>query len=81
MRLASVTNKVAIYGWHKADGTPIQPLTVVHVNWYVDYSHGVRLVKRAVTADGTARDIRHVLYSADLPALLSDEGPITRPTY
>jgi len=30
----------------------------------VDYSHGVRLVKRAVTVDGTTRDIRHVLSDA-----------------
>ena len=26
------------------DGKPIQPLYTGHVNWYVDYSHGVRLV-------------------------------------
>ncbi|RYY00438.1 MAG: hypothetical protein EOO53_21960, partial [Gammaproteobacteria bacterium] len=28
-------NRVAIYGWHKLDGTPIQPLYTGHVNWYV----------------------------------------------
>lgn len=38
------TNRVAIYGWHKPDGKPIQPLYTGHVNWYVDYSHGIRLV-------------------------------------
>ncbi|WP_157368589.1 hypothetical protein [Zavarzinella formosa] len=80
-RLGEKANRVAIYGWHKTDGSPIQPLTIVHVNWYVDYSHGVRLVKRAVTVDGKPRDIRPALYSADLWPLLSDEGPITHPAY
>ena len=80
-RLAEKPNRVAIFGWHKLDGKPIQPLTIVHVASYVDYSHGVRLVKRAVTVDGRPRDIRHVLYDRDLCGLLSDEGPITRPTY
>lgn len=80
-RVGEKPNRVAIYGWHKLDGTPIQPLTIVHVNWYVDYSHGVRLMKRAVTVDGRSQDIRHVLYSADLSPLLSDEGPITHPAY
>jgi hypothetical protein len=80
-RLAEKPDRVAIYGWHKLDGKPIQPLTIVHVNWYVDYSHGARLMKRAVTVDGKPRDARHVLYSSDLCGLLSDEGPIARPAY
>lgn len=80
-RLGERANRVAIYGWHKLDGQPIQPLTIVHVNWYVDYSHGIRLMKRAVTVDGAVRDVRPVLYSADLAPLLSDEGPITHPAY
>ncbi|MFO0809073.1 MAG: hypothetical protein U0746_10650 [Gemmataceae bacterium] len=80
-RVAEKPNRVAIFGWHKLDGTPIQPLTVVHVNWYVDYSHGVRLMKRALTVDGKPRDMRPVLYDAALCGLVSDEGPITRPAY
>lgn len=80
-RLAEKPNRVAIYGWHKLDGKPIQPLTIVHRDSYVDYSHGVRLMKRAVTVDGKTWDIRHVLYVNDLTGLLSDEGPITRPAY
>ena len=80
-RLAEKPNRVAIYGWHKLDGKPIQPLTIVHVDWYVDYSHGVRLMRRAVVVDGKSVDVRHVLYSAELSALLGDEGPVTRPTY
>jgi hypothetical protein len=80
-RLAEKPNRVAIYGWHTAEGKPIQPLTIVHVDRYVDYSHGVRLMKRAVVVDGIARDVRQVLLSPDRCVLLSDEGPILRPTY
>ncbi|HUR54321.1 MAG TPA: hypothetical protein VMZ71_09330 [Gemmataceae bacterium] len=80
-RLAEKLNRVAMYGWHQLDGKPIQPLAIVHRDSYVDYSHGVRLMKRAVQIDGKSRDVRHVLYAADLHALLSDEGPVTRPAY
>ncbi|HEY1378725.1 MAG TPA: hypothetical protein VGF55_18140 [Gemmataceae bacterium] len=80
-RLGERPNRVAIYGWHKPDGTPIQPLSIVHVNWYVDYSHGVRLMKRVLVVDGKPRDVRPVLHAADLCGLLSDEGPINFPSY
>ncbi len=80
-RLAEKPNRVAIYGWHKADGKPIQPLTIVHGEKYVDYSHGVRLMNRTIAVDGKSRDVRHVLYAADFHGLLSDEGPVTRPAY
>jgi len=80
-RLAEKPNRVAIYGWHKLDGVPIQPLTIVHVDRYVDYSHGVRLMKRSVVVDGKPMDVRQVLRSPTLHSLLSDEGPVLRPTY
>ena len=80
-RLAEKAGRVAIYGWHTSDGKPIQPLSLVHHEGYVDYSHGVRLMRRTVVVDGTPRDVRHVLHGADTHRLLSDEGPITRPTY
>ena len=74
-------HRVAIYGWHQLDGVPIQPLTTVHVDWYVDYSHGIRLVKRAMIVDGQPRDLWDVLKDPDLCFLVSDEGPITVPHY
>lgn len=80
-RLGERPNRVAIYGWHRLDGKPIQPLTTVHVNWYVDYSHGIRLMKRTVLVDGKPWDVRAVLYSADLAPFLSDEGPVKNSTY
>jgi hypothetical protein len=80
-RLAENANRVAIYGWHKLDGTPIQPLSIVHVNSYMDYSHGVRLIRRTVIVYGKPRDIRQVMHAADVAGLLSDEGPLDWPSY
>jgi hypothetical protein len=80
-RLAERPGRVAIYGWHTPDGKPIQPLSTVHHEGYVDYSHGARLVRRTVVVDGTPRDVRHALYAAPWHGLLSDEGPVIRPTY
>jgi hypothetical protein len=37
--------RVAIYGWHRLNGEPIQPYSTVHGAYYKDYSHGLRLVK------------------------------------
>jgi hypothetical protein len=80
-RLGERAKRVAIYGWHHPDGRPIQDLTTVHYNGYVDYSHGVRLVQREVLVDGRPRDIRHVLIDPVLHPLLSDEGPLTHASY
>ena len=80
-KLTERPHRVAIFGWHYPDGTPIQPLTNVHVDWYVDYSHGVRLMKRRVLVDGKPKDARFVLHADDTAGLLSDEGPLSRPSY
>lgn len=66
-------NRVAIYGWHKLDGNPIQPLYTGHVNWYVDYSHGIRLVYRTVIVEGKKYDYTEVLQNEKLRKLLCDE--------
>lgn len=79
--LQQKAHRVAIYGWHQLNGVPIQPLTTVHVDWYVDYSHGIRLVKRAMIVDGEPRDLWDVLKDPDLCFLVSDEGPIAVPHY
>ena len=54
-RLAEHRRRVAIYGWHRAPGDPIQPLYVGHADTYVDYSHGVRLVRRSATIGGESK--------------------------
>jgi len=66
-------DRVAIYGWHKSDGKPIQPLYTGHVNWYVDYSHGIRLVHRTVYVNKKAMDYIDVLKDKTLKSLLCDE--------
>ena len=49
---------------HKLDGKPIQPLTIVHGERYVYYSHGVRLVKGEMEVDGKKMDADAVLRDA-----------------
>lgn len=66
-------NRVAIYGWHKSDGKPIQPLYTGHINWYVDYSHGIRLVLRTIYINGKPMDYKEVLKDPSLRKLLCDE--------
>jgi hypothetical protein len=66
-------DRVAIYGWHRMDGKPIQPLYTGHVNWYVDYSHGIRLVHRTIYVDKKPMDYIDVLKDRTLKALLCDE--------
>lgn len=51
-RLETQPRQVAIYGWHRANGEAIQPLSLVHEASYADYSHGVRLVSNGVEMDG-----------------------------
>ncbi|HLJ56297.1 MAG TPA: hypothetical protein VKT77_14750, partial [Chthonomonadaceae bacterium] len=71
--LAARPGHVAIYGWHKRDGQPIQPLTAVHIARYVDYSHAIRLVRRAVTVDGKPSTVEAVLADPEVRGMLSDE--------
>lgn len=83
-RLDTLTNRVAIYGWHKPDGQPIQPLNTWHTTGHVDYSHGIRLVSRRVLVDGVTHDLVEMLGDAELASLLNDEGiahpyPTTHP--
>ena len=66
-------NRVAIYGWHKIDGKPIQPLYTGHVDWYVDYSHGIRLVHRTIYVNKKPMDYMDVLKDPVLRGLLCDE--------
>jgi hypothetical protein len=75
-RLARNIGKIAIYGWHRRSGEPIQPLSTVHGARYADYSHGIRLVSETVLIDGQPCSIYDVLEDPILAAVLSDEGPI-----
>jgi hypothetical protein len=70
---AKKTDRVAIYGWHKRDGQPIQPLYTGHVYWWVDYSQGIRLLYRKIKVDGHWMDYTEILRDPLLARLLCDE--------
>lgn len=66
-------NRVAIYGWHQTNGKAIQPLYTGHVNWYVDYSHGVRLIYQTIWVNGKPMNYKTILTDPLLKGLLCDE--------
>ena len=66
-------DRVAIYGWHKLDGIPIQPLYTGHIYWWVDYSQGIRLVYRKIKVGKKWMDYIDVLNDPVLKKLLCDE--------
>jgi hypothetical protein len=74
--LTSNPGRIAIYGWHRLNGAPIQPLSTVHGACYADYSHGIRLVSETVMVDGQSKSVYDVLKDPVLSRVLSDEGPI-----
>jgi hypothetical protein len=80
-RLNETPKRIAIYGWHFPSGEPIQPLTTVHVDWYVDYSHGIRPVKKAIQVDGADMPYDVVLRDPKLHVLLSNEGVMSISSY
>ena len=80
-RLASLDNKVAIYGWHQTNGVPIQPLYTGHSAEWADYSHGIRLVQQGMILNGEFTTVTKVLADPRLAELLSDEGVITNARY
>jgi hypothetical protein len=47
----------------------------------VDYSHGIRPVRRAMRVDGMMRSFESVLSDPQLRDLLSDEGPVAVTRY
>lgn len=77
----STSNKVIIYGWHTSVGNPIQPMSSVHADTYMDYSHGMRFIQNDVMYNGTPTTVKAILQSSTLNPLLSDEGAINPPQY
>jgi hypothetical protein len=74
--LVRTPGRVAIYGWHRHAGAPIQPLSTVHGACYADYSHGIRLVADRAWVDDELRSIREILSDPSLAPTISDEGTI-----
>lgn len=73
--------RVAIYGWHRPSGKPIQPLSTIHGNYYADYSHGTRLVLATMLIDGKAYPVAEVLQDPQLAPLISYEGTLKYTRY
>ncbi|MEM6322220.1 MAG: hypothetical protein AAF748_00980 [Pseudomonadota bacterium] len=72
-RLRRQPNRVAIYGWHRNDGDPIQPLSLVHEAEYADYSHGVRLVSRIAFINGRPVSLAAVMQDPDIAGIVTGE--------
>jgi len=75
-RLRTKRGRVAIYGWHRTNGKPIQPLSTVHGAEYADYSHGLRLVSSTAFVNGQPRNLSEILQDPQLSRIVSNEGPI-----
>ena len=74
-RLLVKTKKLALYGWHNlGNGAAIQPLSLWHGQFYVDYSHGVRFVAPEAALDGQKVSLRSILLDPQLAPLISFEG-------
>ena len=80
-KVLEVPGRVAIYGWHRAIGDPIQPLYAGHTAEWVDYSHGIRLVHRQMIVDGQSRPVAGVLADPATAPLISHEGAIPKARY
>ena len=78
--MAKQGDKVVIYGWHKPDGIPIQPVYSGHIDWYVDYSHGIRLINNQVLIDGKHFLLTDVLRDPLQYKIFSDEDSPMRQT-
>lgn len=80
-RLANAPAKVAIYGWHKTNGVPIQPLYLGHAAEWVDYSQCIRLVAQQMLLNGQTQEVSIVLSNPVQAKVLSDEGVLAQLRY
>src|SRR5208282_2618651 len=80
-QLNASRGKVAIYGWHQTNGTPIQNLYLGHSASWVDYSQCLRLVQQNLIVNGKEATVAEVLATPALAGLLSDEGIVSVPRY
>jgi hypothetical protein len=79
--LSTAPGKVAIYGWHRTNGQPIQPLYLGHAQTWVDYSHGIRLVSNRVLINGQTNSLARVLEDPELAPSVTDEPLAALPRY
>lgn len=73
-KLRGTKGKMALYGWHKLDGKPIQPVFTGHAEYYVDYSHGIRFVYPYLFVGKKKIAFDDALMNPSLRLLLTDEN-------
>lgn len=69
--------KVCIFGWHRANGVPIQPVYCSHSARFSDYSHGTRLVSRTAYLNGQSVAIESLFADPRYAPLLNESGTLT----
>ncbi len=79
-RLLRNPGRIAIYGWHRSEGDPIQPLSTVHGAEYADYSHGIRLVAKYAFIDDEPYLLTDLLADEAYAAGLNSDGVLRLPT-
>ncbi|MBL1407366.1 metallophosphoesterase family protein [Sphingobacterium faecale] len=73
-KLRATKGKLALYGWHKLDGKPIQPVFTGHADYYVDYSHGIRFVYPYLFVGKQKIAFDDALMNSSLRVMLTDEN-------
>lgn len=84
-KLLGRQDRAANYGWHVAQGQfkgpgnlpVLQPLSIFHNRYYVDYSQTLRFVNRWATVNGQNMLLEDLLQDPKLATLASDEGPLS----
>lgn len=75
--------KVGVYGGFDEKGNAVHPKfrTQAHGDFYVDYSHGARMVSQTVYVDGKATPLDQALRDPGIAPMLNDEGVMDRTRY
>jgi len=76
--IPTTPGKVFIYGWHRLNGVPVQPVFGGHSSTYgADYSHGTRLVSRTAYLNGVPTPIESLFADPRYAPLLNESGTLT----
>jgi hypothetical protein len=75
-QLVAKPKSVAIFGWHQANGKPIQPVYLGHENTYADYSHGIRMISRECLLDDVTDNLGRIMMDPILCVGVSNEGAL-----
>ena len=74
---SAARGKQYLYGWHRLNGTPIQPVFGGHSSRFSDYAAGTRLVSRTAYLNGQPVTIESLFANPQYAPLLYDDGTLT----